>query len=599
VLRELLDGLPFGRRGRLPNTQVFYLGADDSLASVIDRLDWVDGARVVLAIPPESSVLSGRLDLMRVKRHALRKHIDVALVTLEPNQRDMLREVGIPVFSSVEKAQNSYWRLRVSNPSVVQTPTNRENRPNPARLRPRESTLAGFILAGITAGVVVILIYDLLTVSEIDLGQIANDAVYGVVGGAALGLLVYVLTWLFRHYFPRPYRWFRWVFMAAVFGAGLLAPIAAAFIILPEARLTVVPAQAPVSAIARITVVVPDPNQENGLEEIDFEGQRISGRRVSAEVGAEAVSAATGTSDVPTSRAAGTVVFTNLLAQDYTVGKATAVRTSAGSPVRFLTAGDVTVPPLGQAAVGVEAVEPGPQGNVNSGLINRVEGASARAVRVTNPEPTRGGGLSQVRAVTQADREALRRTLLSELRAQGYQRVLERPESEGGLREGEYLVPGSVRVLEVLHETFDRFASEEAESVKLEMLVEVTGVVVDLGDAYNLARHVLAKHVPEGFELMQAEYRPGLMGDNVIGAGTLTFFVEANGLAEAVLEPDQLKRLLRGRPYEEGVAMLDSAWRSKELPLKNPPDVQIQPTWADDRFPWLVWRIQVEESVED
>jgi hypothetical protein len=450
-----------------------------------------------------------------------------------------------------------------------------------------------------TAGVVVILIYDLLTVSEIDLGQLANDAVYGVVGGAALGLLVFVLTWLFRRYFPGPYRWLRWVFMTAVFAAGLLAPIAAAFIILPEARLIVVPAEVPVSAIARITVVVPDPNQEDGLEEIDFAGQRISGRRVSAEVGAEAVSAATGTSEVPTSRASGTVVFTNLLAQDYTVGRATAVRTSAGSPVRFLTTGDVTVPPLGQAAVGVEAVEPGPQGNVNTGLINRVEGASARAVRVTNPEPTRGGGLSQVRAVTQADREALRRTLLSELRAQGYQRVLERPESEGGLREGEYLVPGSVRVLEVLHETFDRFASEEAESVKLEMLVEVTGVVVDLGDAYNLARHVLTKHVAEGFELKQAEYRPGLMGDNVIGVGTLTFFVEANGLAEAVLEPDQLKRWLRGRPYEEGVAMLDSAWRSKELPLKNPPDVQIQPTWADDRFPWLVWRIQVEESVDE
>ncbi len=203
MLRELLTGLSLGRRQRLPNTRVFYLGADDSLASVIDRLDWVDSERVILAIPVESPVLSGRLELMRVKRHALRKRIDVSVVTLEASQRDTMRELGIPVFSSVERAQNSQWRLRDSSPSVVETPAHGENRPSPARLRPRESTLAGFILAGITAGVIVVLVYDLLTVSEIDLGQMANDAVYGVVGGAALGLLVFVLAWLFKRYYPR------------------------------------------------------------------------------------------------------------------------------------------------------------------------------------------------------------------------------------------------------------------------------------------------------------------------------------------------------------------------------------------------------------
>jgi hypothetical protein len=320
---------------------------------------------------------------------------------------------------------------------------------------------------------------------------------------------------------------------------------------------------------------------------------------VSAEVGGEAVAATTGTSHVPSSRASGTVVFSNLLAQDYTVGRGTMVRTSAGTPVRFVTTGDVTVPPLGQAAVGVEAVEPGPEGNVGVGMINRIEGAVARAVRVTNPEPTRGGGMSQVRAVTQADREALRRTLLAGLRAQGYERVLERPSAEGGLQEGEYLIQGSVRIFQVLHDTYDRFVTEEAESLKLEMRVLVTGVVVDLADAHELAQHVLNQRVPEGYELIDVQYVPGLMGDNIIGDGTLTFFIEVQGVAEARLQHDEVKRWLQGKPFEEGLALLDSAWQSGELPVAALPEVQLWPSWAADRFPRLMWRIQVLEAAEE
>jgi hypothetical protein len=449
-----------------------------------------------------------------------------------------------------------------------------------------------------TAGVASAVVYDLSRFSRLDFQLLGTDAVYGLMGGVALGLLFFLLASLTRRHLPRLFRALRWASMALVFGLGMVAPAGAAYVIVPGARLTLIPAQAYLSAIARITVVVPASDEQGGLTEIDFDGQRIPGRRVSAEVGAEAVSAATGTSEVPSSRATGTVVFSNVLAQDYTVGKGTAVRTSAGTPVRFLTAGDVTVPPLGQAAVGIEAVEPGPQGNVGVGLVNQVEGAAARAVRVTNPEATRGGGVSQVRAVTQSDRDALRQTVLGELRAQGYQRVLERPEAEGGLREGEYLVPGSVRVFRVLHETFDRFATEEAESVKLEMRVLVTGVVMDLGDAYNLARHVLSQRVPSGFELIDVRFRPGLMADNVLGDGTLTFFVETEGVVQARLQHEEVKRLLRGKPFEDGLALLNQAWHTESLPVADRPDVEIWPEWAAGRFPWLIWRIQVVEAKE-
>jgi hypothetical protein len=588
---QRLEGLLGRRAAALPETHAFYLRPDDDVISVLDRLSWSDAGRVILVIPHDTPVLTERLDLLRVRRHAAGQRVAVALVTVDPAQRDLARELKIPVFFTVEGAAQGRWR-RQRPPTP---PARDSKRPRPAELRPGDSRAAGYILLGMAAGMVLVLIYDLLTFSRLDVKLLGKDALMGAGGGVAAGLLVFLLTWLLRRYQPRLFRWTRWAFMTLAFAFGLLAPIVAGYVVVPGARLALTPAQVPLSAIARITVVVPSPGQEGGLEEIDFEGQRIAGRRLSAEVGGEAVAGATGVGEVPSSRATGTIVFTNLLAQDYTVAGGTVVRTSAGTPVRFVTTGDVTVPPLGQAAVGIEATEPGPQGNVDVGLVNRVEGAVARAVRVTNPEPTKGGGVSQVRAVTQADREALRRTLLTGLRAQGYERVLERPDAEGGLREGEYLVPGSVRVFQVLHETYDRFATEEAESVRLEMRVAVTGVAVDLGDAYNLARHVLERRLPGGHELVDVRYRPGLMGDNVIGDGTLTFFVEVEGLAEARLQHDPVKRWLRGTPCEEGMALLEAAWRSGALPVTALPEVEIWPDWATGRFPWLIWRIQVVE----
>ena len=590
--QQLFEKLPGRQLDSLKPTRAFYLRPDDDVGSVIDRLDWVGDARVVLVIPPDTPLLVDRLDLMRVQRYASEQRTGLALVTLHPGQRDVARELGIPVFNSLERAGRSRWRHR---PRPELPARRKGERPHPLELHPGDSRAAAYFLLGMMGGLIFIFIYDLLTISTLDLKRLVKDAPLGVAGGAAAGLLIFLSAILMQRHKPRLFRWLRWGFMTLVFVFGLLAPVAAAYFIIPGARLTVTPAQLPLSAIARITVVVPAGEQDE-LEEIDFEGQRIAGRRVSAEVSGEAVSAATGTTGVPSSRATGTILFTNILPQDYTVGRGATVRTSAGQPVRFVTTGDVTVPPLGQAAVGIEAVDPGPQGNVSVGLVNRVEGAVARAVRVTNPEPTRGGGMSEVRAVTQADRDKLDYTLLVELRAQGYDRVLERPEAEGGLREGEYLVPGSVRVFQVLHKTYDRFATEEAESVKLEMRVSVTGVVVDLGDAYNLARRVLSQRLPKDYELIKVEYKPGLMGDNVVGDGALTFFVEAEGVAEAQLQHDQAKRWLRGKSLDAGIALLDSNWQNGQLPVAVMPEVEVWPDWADNRFPWLLWRIQVVEN---
>jgi hypothetical protein len=202
-----------------------------------------------------------------------------------------------------------------------------------------------------------------------------------------------------------------------------------------------------------------------------------------------------------------------------------------------------------------------------------------------------------VRAVTQADREALRRALLSQLRGLGLQRLRELSPEEGGLAEEEVLLDDSLRVhARDVDMSYNRFVGERADSLTLEMRANVTGITVSRNDALELARYVLLQKVPPGYELLEEEeqYEIGLMGDNILGEGTLTFFVEARGVATADLDTTEIKKRIRGKPLEQALAHLETDLQTGALPAADMPTVEIWPSWAQDRLPWLVWRIEVD-----
>lgn len=100
MFQQLLEGLGIRQPEATPETRVFYLQPDDDVTSVIDRLDWSPAERVLLVVPPDTSVLVNRLDLLRVQRHAAQQRTQIALVTIDPVQRAIARDVGISIFSS-------------------------------------------------------------------------------------------------------------------------------------------------------------------------------------------------------------------------------------------------------------------------------------------------------------------------------------------------------------------------------------------------------------------------------------------------------------------------------------------------------------------
>jgi hypothetical protein len=500
--------------------QIIYLEPSEDILSIRDRVDMAEAKRVLLVVPPYSDVLARRVDLQLIQRRAAQAGLDLALVSGDSLVRSQAREVGLPVFDSVEAGKR---RKRWRSPRDEEEPL--------AQRRSEEAWQAA----------------------------------------AQRGP---------RQVFANRFRLVRLGLAWLIFFAVMAVFAASAVLLVPSAQITLIPASQAV--IVELNAVI-DPN----IQTVDYARSRIPATTVYAEIEGNAQIATSGQKDIPSSRATGKVVFVNQLSQPIRIPQGTAVRTSAfGTAIRFVTMAEAEVPGVfgAQVEVPIEAVDVGVGGNVAANLINEVEGVAGLAVRVSNPQPTSGGGVRQSPAVTQADRDRLRAALLEQLQ----QRALAQLQSTLG--EQEYIPPESLAVAEVLDETYDRFVGEEAPSLGLQMRVRVTALKLGVQDANALVYAAMAAKTPPGHELIPN----GLSFQRVetlVPAdkrGDLTLVMRGSGFAAARLDSGAVRKAVTGKSVEAADVYLSQA-----LPLQSDPQVEIWPSWFG-RMPFLSFRIEIQ-----
>lgn len=336
---------------RSESPAVLELHPQDDRASLRYRLDAVTDRRVALILPWDTRFLSRELDFDLLRREARRRRLEVAIVSPDPERRQLARGYGFAAFSTVEDARAvERWNGHV--PEEVPPPPQYwwEQEIDLTRKRTRtQPTWLGRIRQGVRF--------------------------------AAFFLVVVVL-------------------------AG------SAYVIIPKAEVTLVPSGETIRVTVPVAV---DPEIESVQQAGAEVGGVVPARRVGIEVEGSAEVETTGTETVTAGRATGEVLFTSLLSQDYVVPAGTIVRTSSTSyPIRFRTTADVVVPADGQATAPIEALDER-TGNVGALQINRVEGMVASAVRVINPAPTTGAEPKEIPVVTQADYDRVRERLTQEL----------------------------------------------------------------------------------------------------------------------------------------------------------------------------------------
>jgi hypothetical protein len=489
-------------------------------------LDQADDSRIVLLLPWDIRFLSRELDFELLRREAISRRLEVAIVSHDPERRQLAAGCGFPAFASATAAQSAArWNGRDA-PSAEPPPRYWwEEEVDLHRERPRP-----------------------------------------------------LPTWL-------DVMWHGVRF--AIFCLVIMAVAGSAYIIIPTAEVSLVPAGEVLSVTVPVTV---DPSIESAQPNAGRPGGVIPSRRIGLEVEGHAEVETSGIASVTSGRATGQVLFTSILSQDYMVPSGTVLRTSSTSyPIRFRTTADVVVPANGQAPAPVLALDER-TGNVGAFQINRVEGVVGSAVRVINPEPTTGADPKEVSTVVQADYDRVREQLTSDLLDQAYVELHEL------LEPNEFLAYQSLRVESVPKKAYSHFIGEQTEKVGLNMRLLVSGQAVDRGLAEEITYQALVGELPEGYRMVDTDYEVGDVQEETDGPGWFTFFVTGRAYAAAEIDSDKVIACIRARRVPDALEQLEA-----EFPLAQPPNLVTWPEWPErlvwfERVPLLPLRIEVGVS---
>jgi len=503
------------------------LEKSDDVPSVRDRLSFIQGKRVLLIWPEEGTVLTRKLDLVLIQREAMRRAIRLALVTHDAQVIKHAEELNISTFETIGASEKSRWRRGRSKVFAArfQRP---EDTPDPDELKPVASRVRT---------------------------EEAEDS---------------------KKRF-RPVRVLVLLLLIAV-------TITAAYVVVPGATVTIIPAQNLVSADVPITA---DPAATN----VDIENSIIPATRLSVtieETGTIPTSGKQQLADIP---AQGTVVFVNQKGSAVDIPIGTTLSTSAGTPILFRTTGEGRLEGgIGQQLeVPIEALQgsAGEIGNVESGLINTVIGALSDSVTVRNINPTSGGESRSLNAVSQEDQDRLLATVRQQLQSRAYVEMLPR------LDESQFLILETVHIAEERSDwtTFSANPGEVTDSLTLTMRAVVEAIAVNERFGQQIAFARLAQQIPRGREIRpeSISYERGPV-QQVFQNGQVTFSITGKGVVAGQINVGLLQERLAGRTVNDALAYLIS---EVDLAAESMPQITISPEWFG-QMPILPLRIRIQ-----
>jgi hypothetical protein len=295
----------------------------------------------------------------------------------------------------------------------------------------------------------------------------------------------------------------------------------------------------------------------------------------------------TGTIALPAVSARGEVVLTNLTSESISIPIGTGLRASSRDELRFLTleAVELDAEEGAQVVVTVEAVSPGPSGNIPEGVIDGVEGVLGLSISASNPERITGG-VNEVRsAVAAADYRMVEEQLIDLL--------LERSFSElpNVLETGEALTDRWQQVARIIRLDYDRQIGDPADTLSLTVEMEVSSQAYRDEDLKTSAHMILQASLGLNEQLLPNSFR-------FVDAPTTQLSKQGQIMLEAKIEQDTFQSvdraayadLIRAKPIQTALQLLED-----NADLSDSPEIVVRPSWFR-RLPWLSIRITFSYS---
>jgi hypothetical protein len=578
---------------------IVYLDVDDEITSAAARIRDVAERRVALVLPYGSRVATSRINFRLLSRDAMLNEKQLAVVAGDSATRALAASAGLPVFASVgeyESAQGSDRPSGAPGGSLGASPIPAESSipaaPPPVPLQPGSSPdqkpgttgTAKASRRGRARGGQPTPPVDPGKAppgggaSESRPADTSPARTTSEAPAVAEETIQVEIPWAPQPASPRPWRDRPDVAIAPTDqrirqrpGSGrssrlplviVLAALAlvalvggvAAYVVLPSVSIVVTPR---VEELVPLDIVV---TADPSATEPDTARRVVPAQLVPIEVAVSEFFPATGTR-VEEEPATGVVRFANLdFLRSNTVPAGSIVSTNAG--VRFRTAKEVTVPRAdlvgltvfpGRINVNVTAVEPGTGGNVEPNTIVIVpQGEDPQALKVVNPDATSGGTHEEFPLIAQEDVDGALEQLQVALTAAFEARVADPAIAPPGAT-----VFAETATLGEATPSVDpvSLVGQEVETFEIGLSASGTVLSVDPGPVTAIADELFRATVEDGHQLVAGSIQVAV-GAPVVSEQTVAFSATATGQQVAVLDADQLRALVIGKPLEEARAAL-------------------------------------------
>ncbi len=492
------------------NDQIITLDKNDTILQVHSKIEWSDGRRIILVVPRGARALDAEHEMRLLRRWADEYDVQVALVSTAYDVNELAPLAGLPVYSSVEKAESSEWRWQHE---VGKSVLARSTPLAPDEPKPYKPILDRLGLAGIK-------------------------------------LLLTVL----------------------LFGVAVVILAGTASILVPSARITIVPESILISESAEVIL---DP----AVTTIDHINAILPAANYREEISGTVTVNTTRQATAPAEHATGTVTFSNLQGTEALIPMGTVVATTSGLTQRFSTTITSTLPAgfNARADVPVRAIKPGPEGNVRPLQVNFIEGPLSAQARVVNLNGMGGGSIKEVNIVSFDDRATARTELHAALKQKSLQ-VL-----QNAAEENLYVVPASVEVI-VLGEEWDHLVDDPSDTLTLKIDAVASGTYADLRDFESFAERRLQGKIPQGYKMLPGTLRVEADPNARTEGSSVILRVRAALLATPIIDQSKLLQDLNDLPLAKASQELQS-----RVDLAKPPKIEITPSWWS-RMPFLGFR---------
>jgi hypothetical protein len=368
--------------------------------------------------------------------------------------------------------------------------------------------------------------------------------------------------------------------------------VAAAYFLLPEARITVTPRVETFGPLVIQVTADPDVTTSDAAKGV------VPAAWQETTVDAQDTFTATGIK-VTEEKATGAVTFSNRdIGGAESVPKGATVKTSSGIALKTDKAvsgpaatvhqdsnGNLILVP-GTASVGITASSPGTEGNVSAGTITVIpKGYNKNLLKVSNPKATSGGSHKETKVVKQSDYDAAVVGLRDELQFQ-FDHWIGAGADAGS---GALVVAESAQLDDpVIDQAAGDLVGKAVDTFDLSGKADGRVVAVDPKAVTKAgADRFLATSVPAGRTLIggapAVTFKPIASTD----PSHPRYEVSATGQGYRDVDAATIKRLVLGKPVDEARAMLGSYGDAT---------VTLRPDWFGT-IPQFEWRVQVDVSL--